>query len=278
MAASNSQKVLKDIAKQVGGRVSSCQVYDRNICSFRVDPENPAQIISTAGQPFTRQLTYAQKNQRVRLHTNDTFLEISFPIELGIEPIAINRPNKITLMRSAGESEIGTLKYPVFSSNGVLDKAHLSLIESGSFCRFVETVNPSAEESIHLNRSGLTIYLCLPSAQRVFDLINASTVLLQQFAPKKQGIDLSSLPAQFRPLIPRIQSCGITDDAARDELRENSTRAALQAVVEEVKPYLSGIDSYLDSFGERALPEAATALGALAEFVAETELYLKDTQ
>jgi hypothetical protein len=46
-------------------------------------------------------------------------------------------------------------------------------------------------------------------------------------------------------------------------------------MIEQVKPYLPAIDSYLREFGGVPLTEAALALGALAEFVVETELYLK---
>ena len=46
-------------------------------------------------------------------------------------------------------------------------------------------------------------------------------------------------------------------------------------MVEQVRPYLPAIDSYLHQFGDAPLSEAAVALGALAEFVVETELFLK---
>lgn len=46
-------------------------------------------------------------------------------------------------------------------------------------------------------------------------------------------------------------------------------------MIEQVKPYLLAIDSYLRQFGGTTLTEAAVTLGALAEFVVETQLYLK---
>jgi hypothetical protein len=79
----------------------------------------------------------------------------------------------------------------------------------------------------------------------------------------------------FAPLVPLIRLWGMIDETERGECRENISRVALRALVEEVRPYLPAIDSYLDSFGEVTLSEVGVALGTLAEFIAETELQLK---
>jgi hypothetical protein len=90
-----------------------------------------------------------------------------------------------------------------------------------------------------------------------------------------QKTELRELPANFAPLLPLVQAWGTLDGEEQEERREKLPRPALQAMVEQVKPYLPAIDSYLRQFGGAPLPEAALALGALAEFAVETELFLK---
>jgi hypothetical protein len=106
-------------------------------------------------------------------------------------------------------------------------------------------------------------------------LRTTGAAFLSQMPTGPQKTDLRGLPANFSPLLPLLQAWGTIDDEEREERRENVPRPALQAMIEQVKPYLPAIDSYLRQFGGAPLTEAAVTLGALAEFVVETELYLK---
>jgi hypothetical protein len=87
-------------------------------------------------------------------------------------------------------------------------------------------------------------------------------------------VDLSKLPERFAPLLPLIKIWGVTDDTERDELRAASSSTELERIVEKVQPYFEAINLYLDSFGDLPMSEAAIALGALAEFAAETQVLL----
>jgi hypothetical protein len=121
----------------------------------------------------------------------------------------------------------------------------------------------------------LAVYLFSPSAERAGRIIEAGVAFLSHMPTEPQKADLRGLPANFSPLLPLLQAWGTIDDEEREERRKNVPRPALQAMIEQVKPYLPAIDSYLRHFGGAPLTEAAVALGALAEFVVETELYLK---
>ena len=131
------------------------------------------------------------------------------------------------------------------------------------------------DESLHIYSNGLAVYLLSPSAERAGRIIEAGATFLSQMPTGPQKAGLRGLPANFSPLLPLVQAWGTIDAEEREERRETVSRPALQAMVEQVKPYLPAIDSYLRQFGGAPLTEPAVALGALAEFVVETELYLR---
>ena len=118
----------------------------------------------------------------------------------------------------------------------------------------------------------------MPGPERVLNVLAAELDFLNSFVTARHEIDLRALPQQFKSLDRLIRTWGISDDVEREERRRDVPRAALQAIVEEVKPYLSAINSYLGSFSGQRLSESAVALGALAEFVAETDLYLSESR
>ena len=89
------------------------------------------------------------------------------------------------------------------------------------------------------------------------------------------SFDLSALPDSFRDLKPFILRWAESDDAERTALLEESTQEPLRELIEAVSPHFEQINEYLDSFGDRPAPEAATALGALAEAAAEARLKLQ---
>jgi hypothetical protein len=275
MRLQSAQEVLQEIARHRGSKVASCQDFDPNVCTFTQDPRNRAVLIASSGQPFLFKTAFKIGNLRIRLVANDTFLRIMLLFELDLEPISLNRTDKIQLLKPAGEIVLGGRGYPVSTRNGSPPDLHTGILDDAGFLRFLETASIEKEESLHIYGNGLAVYLLSPSAERVGRIIEAGAAFLSQMPTEQQKIDLRGLPANFSPLLPLIQAWGTIDDQEREERRENVPRPALQAMIEQVKPYLPAIDSYLRQFGTVPLTEAAVALGALAEFVVETELYLK---
>lgn len=274
----NSQNTLQQIAKQMRARVSNCKHYDPNVCSYEPDPDNVADIITKAGQPFLRRATFTKDQQKIRLYANDDFLQITLPFETGLDPMSLNRKDEIYFFKPAGAVQVGTQSYQIFSRKGVLNEKQKALVHDPAFKTLVDNMRPIADESLHFYGNGLSIYLFRPTADRAVRILDEAGKLLSQMSSSPARVDFSDLPPQFSSLLPLLRSWGITDDAEREERREATPRLALQAIVEEVRPHLRAIDSYLDSFGRQPLSESAVALGALAEFVVETELYLKDTR
>jgi hypothetical protein len=272
----NSQDTLRQIAKQMRSRVSNCEHYDPNVCRYEHDPDNIAKIIAKSGQPFLRRTAFTKDGQKIRLYANDDFFQITLPFEIDADPLSINRKDKIYFLEAAGEVKPGVRSYQVFSRKGILNDNQKALVRKPGFESLVESMNLAAGESLHFYRNGISIYLHHPDTDRVSYIIDLTRTFLGTLSPSPSETNFTGLPPQFKPLIPLIQAWGISDDVERDERREQMSRVVLQALVDEVTPYFGAINSYLDSFGDRPQPEAATALGALAEFVAETDLYLKE--
>ena len=271
----NCQDTLKAIAKAMGSRVSSCKNFDANVCRFREDPSDVAKIVATEGQPFIRKTAYVKDASRIRFKANNDFLQVQLLFGLGLELISINRTNQNDFLHPAGELALGHRKYPLFTVRGSLSTKQAELLENLSFRQFLERCSLTTEESAHLSAADLRLYLWQPSTERTLEVIDAALDFVKTLVSQPTEIDFAELPEQFKSLIPLIQSWGISDDVQRDERREEASRTTLETVVAQVKPLLPAINSYLDSFGDEPLPEAATALGALAEFVAETELELQ---
>jgi hypothetical protein len=275
MRLQSAQQVLEEIAKDRGSKVFPCEDYDPNVCTFTQDPRNRAKLVASSGQPFVRRTTFKAADLRVRLFANDSFLRIMLLFDLNVEPVALNRADKIQLLRQAGQIVLGGRNYPVFTRNGSLPDRHTGILSRADFLRFLETVDIGNEDSVHIYGNALAVYLFSPATERASQIIDAATNVLSHMPSAVEEIDLSALPANFNPLLPLVRSWGKADDEEREERRQRSPRPALQAMVEQVKPYLPAIDSYLRQFGNSPLTEAAIALGALAESVVETELYLK---
>ena len=275
MRLQSAQEVLAEIARLHGSKVNDAQEYDPNVCTFTQNPRNRAILLASSGQPFARKTVFQVAGLKVRLFANENFLRTMLLHDLAVEPFSLNRADKIQLLKPAGEIVLGGRSYPVSMRTGSAPEPHSGIFGNAGFLHFLETVNIAGEESLHVYRNGLAVYLCSPSAERADRIIEAGASFLSHWPAEPQKADLRGLPANFAPLLPLVQAWGTIDDEEREERREQSSRPALQAMVEQVGPYLPAINSYLRQFGDTPLPEAAVALGALAEFVVETEIFLK---
>jgi len=276
MTSPNAQEILQEIAAHRGSKVLLCQDFDPNVCTFTQD-RNKAALTASSGQPFLRKTAFTIGERRVRLSANDTALRITLLVDLEDEPLSLNRTDKIQALKPAGEIVLGGRRYPVSTRSGSALSPHGGILHNPEFLRFLEIASLGKEESLHIYRNAVTLYLFSPSTERVAQIVLSGTAFLSSLATGPRKIDLDGLPADFRPLLPLLQTWGTIDEEEREERRQGVPRPALEAVIEQVKPYLPAIDSYLREFGNAPLTEAAISLGALAEFVVETELYLKQS-
>ena len=124
----------------------------------------------------------------------------------------------------------------------------------------------------------MVLYFKPSGADAVVRVIDILTSLVGPAKPRTIPAGTASLPRKLRNLFPLMKRCAESDDADRSRLLEEASKRALENLVEAVEPHLGEIDDYLNSFGDRPMPEAATALGTLAECAVEARLLLSSNE
>ena len=72
-------------------------------------------------------------------------------------------------------------------------------------------------------------------------------------------LDSAKVPADLRDLVPFAQRWGIGDDVARSERLQKATDAERSELRAAFGPRQARITAWLDSFGQRSMPEEAAA-------------------
>jgi hypothetical protein len=72
-------------------------------------------------------------------------------------------------------------------------------------------------------------------------------------------LDSAKVPADLRDLVPFAQRWGIGDDVARSERVQKATAAERSELRAAFGPRQARITAWLDSFGQGAMPDEATA-------------------
>src|SRR5947207_2505762 len=127
MKTLNCHDVLREIAKQMGSKVSKCEHYDPNVCSYEPDPSNIGKIITISGQPFRSKTAYNLEGQKIRLFANEDFIEIQTPFESNIDRISINNPDEADFLALAGMVSVADRKYSIFTKKAVFTPQHTLL-------------------------------------------------------------------------------------------------------------------------------------------------------
>lgn len=273
----NGIKLLESIADELGCPVFPCVDYDPNVCSLRArGPHNPAELEAVRGLPFKRSLSFRKEGHRIRIKANEQCVVLIVLSDLNISPIGVNAPNRIFPMQRV-KKRLGTRnETPIYTESGELDFEQQQLLANGDLVRLVEKLGE--KECMLVSRSDIRIYTPSSSLGRVLEFLEIGINIVKARQLPRSHANTSGLPSEFQDLAPLVESFGKTDDEARQAIRDVSSRAALRAVVEQVRPRLTAINRYLDSFGTRPLSDAAISLQALAEFVVETELHLNSSR
>jgi hypothetical protein len=264
--------ILRNIAKQSGKRIRSLNLFDSWVCKSPPDPDCPWRNLELPGDFFRSQVSVECLRRKVHLRANADFMVSTIPGSFNLDPFSINRRNDGTDELSLRVSAFPAL--PVFADqlNGLLEE----LLNSTALRHALHELQLSIRESLHVYSDAIVLYLQRTSARETISAIEAACRLADQLpaGTEDEKIDLDTLPSEFARLAPLIRQWGATDDEERSQLLMEASTAALERLIKSVKPHLSSIDEYLNSFGTKALSEAAIALGALAEGALEAQLIL----
>ena len=264
--------LLKAVAKRFGKRVHESNVFDANVCTSPTDPDHPWKHLPLPGDIFRHTVDIAYAAHRVRLRANGEFVVAEIPGSLDVDVLSINRQDKVLQL------EPSRFKVPSFpalkifaSSTGDTLRQFLA---SPSLTLALTALRLKDAESLHIYRNGPVLYFKPESPDELLSAVEALCDLVGKLPSSEAGLNLDALPPEFKKLSSLIHEWAEPDDELRSELLERKSKAALKKLVAAVGPHIPSINEYLDSFKEEAPPEAATALGTLAECASEARLIL----
>jgi hypothetical protein len=134
-------------------------------------------------------------------------------------------------------------------------------------------------ESFHIRADEVAVYSKSLSVDDLLRAVENISLLLGEYQASgvSRTSDFYQLPERFHDLTPLIERWAEPDDSARDALLDEAGDSELRELVRVIRPRFQEINQYLSSFGEKPLPEAATALGTLAECATEAQLKLSQS-
>jgi hypothetical protein len=276
---SSTQEIVREMAKIYRVKTSDTRLFDANLCSWRIEPDRPWELIATSGMPLTKKTTFKYSSYRLRLMANSQYLALFVDANLTLELLSINRPDRMFELFKGKLSVAETIvlnhrRHPVFTLDGRVSEGQKAFLDLTGFHDFLEHIDLAEDESLHVSNE-MVLYVhsrTVPSLERTIEL----GVGLLMTAPKEQKLnEFAQMPAQFRALMPLVEKWAVNDDDSRSELIECSSSVELANLIGTVDPFMDSINAYLDSFGEQPLDSSAIALGRLAEAAEEAKRFLE---
>jgi hypothetical protein len=247
-------------------------MYDPNVGTSGVDWRDAVENRPVASDWFRKQTKIRHGGRELTLRANDRFVALDVRGDFAVKPFSVNRPDRVLGISQRSSVRIGAKSRTVFSQTATETRA---VVAQRGIGRAIEGLELSADESVHVYANGVTVYLRPPSLQRVLAAIAAVVVLADELPTGGEPtVDFSDLPSDLASLSQLATRWGIADDADREDRLARASTRSLQRLVGAVMPHLVFINAHLDSFGDRAVPESAAALGALAECAVEAQLIL----
>jgi len=265
--------LLETLAKQFGMSVRKINLFDANVCTSPPDPDRPWEHLPLPGDIFRHKVDITFATHKVRLRTNGEFVVAEVPANLDVDVLSINRQDKVFRLEPCPFKIPSLPTLEIFASSAGDNLRQF--LASASLSLALTTMRLKQDESLHIYRNGPVLYLKPASPDEVLSAVKTLCDLVERLPSSDDSADLEGLPAEFRKLSALIRKWAEPDDEIRSELLEQKSEAALRKFVAAVEPHIPSINEYLDSFGEQAPPEAAAALGRLAECATEARLILE---
>lgn len=275
MAERPRLQVLQDLRTRYGGRLSRCNMHDPNVSTSSLDWADALKPGPPPPDRFVQQLKFRYAARPVVIYGSRLCLSVRLLADIGINfTFSINRVDRLMPEPSPAPAW-PTQRWPVFVY-GDARGAAARFLSTPQLMRAIDALNLSADESLHVYRNAVDIYTSSTIASRVEELLEGAGALADALPRARlHRTDYSSVPEIFRSLVPLLEKWSQSDDDDRAERLARSSRAELTKFVAAVEPHFESINRYLDGFGDKSMPESATALGALAEAAAEAQILLQ---
>ena len=265
-------ELLRQTAARYRVRVVGDATYDPNVGTSGVNWRDVLANKPPAPDWFRYQVRVTEGSWRLELRANDRFVAVAIRGDFGrVTPFSINRSDRVLGITRRASQRVGRKRWPVFSVGGRLP----ALLDPPNVRRAQEAFDLSRNESIHVYQNGVTVYVQPTSAKRLAEVIVSMVGLASQLPlSDRVSVDLSDLPGKLSLLVPLITTWADSDDVDRSARLGRSSSTRLQTLVRAVAPHFKSINTHLDSFRNRPMPESAAALGVLAECATEARLLL----
>jgi hypothetical protein len=274
----NNINSLKAIAQILSKGTSSLKLFDPQVARSSWDWKD-----SLSGKPipsdfFSRKLSFKANDFRVTIRVNDEYLVIDVVGAFGSSVIcSFENHNVHASLRKLGSASLcRAFGCKVYIGSIPNTDNTISFLNDPSFQLCVKDLQLSKKESLHIGNGCASLYI-----QRFVcdDVLKTLDILYQILAllpsAEEETINYRDLPEEFHKLIPWIKRWGICDDNERSDKIGKASSKVLAKLVDTVEPEFSIINTYLDSFTNKPLPEQAILLGALAESASEAKILLK---
>lgn len=271
--SANPVVLLETLAKQYGKSVREMNLFDANVCNSPCDPDHPWEHLPLPGDIFRHKVNITFAAHKIRLRANGEFVVVEVPGNLDVDVLSINRQDKVFQLERYPFNIPSFPSLEIFASN--TDDNLRQFLASPILSLALSTLRLKQDESLHIYRNGPVLYLKPASPDEVLSAVKTLCDLVESLPPFDDSVDFEGLPAKFKKLFPLIREWAQPDDEIRSELLEQKSEAVLRKFVAAVEPHIPSINEYLDSFREQAPPEAAVALGRLAECATEARLILE---
>jgi hypothetical protein len=274
----NNINSLKTLAQILGKRTYSLKLIDSQVARTSWDWKDSLYVKPTPSDFFSRKLSFKANKFRVTIRVNDEYLVADIIGAFGNTAICSFVNNNVYApSRKLGSNSLCS----AFGCKVFIDSNHnadstISYLLNPSFQDLVKALHLSKRESLHIGNGHASLYIQRFIYDDVLKLLDFLYQLLNLLpSTEETSFNYQDLPEDFHKLIPWIKRWGICDDDLRSYKISKSSSNALARLVAVVEPEFSAINTYLESFQNKALTEQASLLGALAEGASEAKLLLK---
>jgi hypothetical protein len=268
--------VLKHVAKRVRKRIARCNLYDPNVCKSDFLPTKPWMTRWLPGDLFEHQVRFKRRGHQITMRANAEYVLVELRGAASVRGVvfSVNLLDRIMVTKRL-LLRLGPKAWPVFICRDDSSDTVAQWFKVSEHARFIEQLGLEDGEGLVVCANALRAYLKCPSQDRLMSFPETLTRIVEELpSEKSEPMDSSELPAQFHGLQPLIRLWAIADDADRSERVKRASVKILRHFVDTVYLQLDAIDTYLHSFGDNPLSEAAAALGTLAECACEAKLRL----
>src|SRR2546426_5723217 len=236
-------KVLRDVAKRVGKRVSKCKLYDPNVCKSDFLPTKPWMTNWLPGDLFEHQLRFKSDHRQVTIMANWECVQLDLR---GFAPVtamvfSINQPDRVMVTRRL-LLHLKPQTWPVFVCRDGSSDSVARWLTIPEHIRLIKQLALGNGESLAVCANALRAYLMRPSADRVMSSFDILGRILDQLPlQESEHLDFTALPEKFRGLESLMRAWAIADDTERCERLSRASAKTLNRLVDTLRPMLNSI-------------------------------------